>query len=96
MTKYARTKCNKIVKVNLEGDVFTCKHKIIGELKNTIEELCDEFVMIVEDKHIRFDHFKDVKSYALKFKHKLYGAIWTNEGLIYVAKMNNAGELELM
>ena len=27
---------------------------------------------------------------------KIYGAIWTNKGLIYVAKMNNKGELELL
>ena len=27
---------------------------------------------------------------------KIYGAIWTNKGLIYVAKMNDKGELELL
>lgn len=27
---------------------------------------------------------------------ELYGAIWTNKGLIYVAKMNDKGELELL
>lgn len=27
---------------------------------------------------------------------KLYGAIWTDKGLIYVAKMNKKGELELL
>jgi hypothetical protein len=27
---------------------------------------------------------------------KLYGAIWTDKGLIYVAKMNEKGELELL
>jgi hypothetical protein len=26
----------------------------------------------------------------------LYGAIWTSKGLIYVAKMNKEGELELL
>lgn len=42
---------------------------------------------------------------ALKFKYAkanlslneiLYGAIWTSKGLIYVAKMNKKGELELL
>lgn len=27
---------------------------------------------------------------------KIYGAIWTDKGLIYVAKMNEKGELELL
>ena len=27
---------------------------------------------------------------------KIYGAIWTDKGLIFVAKMNNEGELELL
>ena len=26
----------------------------------------------------------------------VYGAIWTDKGLIYVAKMNDKGELELL
>ena len=26
----------------------------------------------------------------------IYGAIWTDKGLIYVAKMNEKGELELL
>ena len=26
----------------------------------------------------------------------IYGAIWTSKGLIYVAKMNDKGELELL
>lgn len=28
-------------------------------------------------------------------KYNFYGAIWTNEGLIYVAKLNKKGEFEL-
>lgn len=33
--KYVRTKDGKIVKVNLEGDVFTSKYEIVGEPKDT-------------------------------------------------------------
>ena len=29
-------------------------------------------------------------------KIQIYGAIWTDKGLIYVAKMNKKGELELL
>ena len=31
-----------------------------------------------------------------KNEHTYYGAIWTDKGLIYVAKMNDKGELELL
>lgn len=34
----------------------------------------------------------DIKHEGLK----IYGAIWTDKGLIYVAKMNEKGELELL
>lgn len=33
---------------------------------------------------------------ALATQKEVYGAIWTDKGLIYVAKMNNKGELELL
>ena len=29
-------------------------------------------------------------------KYNIYGAIWTDKGLIYVAKMNDKGDLELI
>jgi len=60
---------------------------------DTIEELCDEFV--VEDTqglHYRTDDFKGLENTG----NKIYGAIWTDKGLIYVAKMNDKGELELV
>lgn len=77
----------------------------IVEQAETIEELCDKFVIF--DKcdalpHIRTS-FKEVKAYKSiydkvdkKFIKKIYGAIWTDKGLIYVAKMNEKGELELL
>lgn len=70
----------------------------------TIEELCDEFVVLDNrppktkrlekdfDKSFRwFNHCKISKQDII-----IYGAIWTDKGLIYVAKMNNKGELELL
>lgn len=59
---------------------------------DTIKELCDEFVMISYGKH-KLDI--GCHSYGDK-KIQIYGAIWTDKGLIYVAKMNEKGELELL
>ena len=60
---------------------------------DTIEELCDEFVFdgIVWDKLEDVMFCLDKKDYT-----KIYGAIWTNKGLIYVAKMNKEGKLCLI
>lgn len=59
---------------------------------DTIKELCDEFVMISDGKHkldIGCHSYSDEKI-------QIYGAIWTDKGLIYVAKMNEKGKLELL
>ena len=67
---------------------------------DTIEELCDEFVIKPsfskpflhdEDKQ----SLKSVKQKAIEIGcFEIFGAIWTDKGLIYVAKMNPKGELE--
>lgn len=84
--------------------------KDIIKIADTIEELCDAFVSICEDnfpeilvpKYIspsdtlitawknRFEDEMCYKDVIIK------GAIWTDKGLIYVAKMNDKGELELI
>ena len=76
----------------------------MGENKqaNTIEELCDEFVWISVDNEY---HNRKANEYGLRTSKmqlgcpqlkEIYGAIWTDKGLIYVAKMNDKGELELL
>ena len=73
----------------------------------TIEELCDEFTYEYDknSKHIKC--WKDTNTgiwydYDVDFKlnkkeiSTIKGAIWTDKGLIYVAKMNENGELELI
>ena len=79
---------------------------------DSIEELCDEFVIIYKNGYI--NQFKAnqmandvqttnefVKENYLRF-HKeghianVYGAIWTDKGLVYVIKMNEKGEFELL
>lgn len=70
---------------------------------DTIEELCDTFVIwdsgnnelltFIRHTNIHFKHFVEN---AKRKVVKIYGAIWTDKGLIYVAKMNDKGELELL
>ena len=74
----------------------------IVKQSDTIEELCDEFVMVdtesgycgilPKDKEIKFDKVNMGNAYGRKF----YGAIWDDKGLVYVAKINDKGELELI
>ena len=68
----------------------------VVEQADTIEELCDEFVLQGTTKlGTRFDTLNEAKTYKADCD-TLYGAIWTDKGLIYVAKMNDKGELELL
>ena len=67
---------------------------------DTIEELCDEFVVIDKEKVFPNRVYDKRHLYTLKTRENtrfiIYGAIWTDKGLIYVAKMNENGELELI
>ena len=82
---------------NIKGNIL--------KVADTIEELCDCFVAI------RFKHFvwdkEEIQNLTLKKvinseyscptnEFEFYGAIWTSKGLIYVAKMNDKGDLELI
>lgn len=87
------------------GGAYFRKEDIIAQA-DTIEELCDEFVIIERYGEKRYFH-RDKKSFIKDYigdKHidmvlryyTIYGAIWTDKGLIYVAKMNKDGELRLI
>ena len=79
---------------------------INGDYKqsDTIEELCDEFVYynpktLIEKYRYDYYHNLSEKDHDLKWLKGgkiIYGAIWTDKGLIYVAKMNDKGELVLI
>lgn len=77
---------------NLQDAGFDFEGCIVKQA-NTIEELCDGFVcewnvypaLCLLLRQVPKDRQKNI-----------YGAIWTNKGLIYVAKMNDEGELELL
>ena len=75
-------------------------------IADTIEELCDEAVVKESwrSKPITIqvcgcsDLFTTTRQLYLgkSSTESIYGAIWTDKGLIYVAKMNDKGELELL
>ena len=76
-----------------------CQTDVISQAES-IEELCDEKVGTFEDKSQKPYIYKqttwdDLKKDWKQYHNNLYGAIWTEKGLIYVAKMNDKGELEL-
>jgi hypothetical protein len=80
-------------------DAFLKKDVI--KVADTIEELCDEFVfeMGLENNicQLTFEQVRDnILNCELYSMSTLYGAIWTDKGLIYVAKMNEKGYLELV
>lgn len=91
--KYIRTK-DGIEK--LDADREHLAKYMNGKQADTIEELCDEFVFIKGNSKNVFPPITYNKQKDIKFFDEIYGAIWTNIGLIYVAKMNEKGELELL
>ena len=75
------------------------KNSEIIEQADTIKKLCDEFVYI-SNLRTWLSPLKTLDGVYLFNKNEtlldVYGAIWTDKGLIYVAKMNEKGELELL
>ena len=76
---------------------------LVFKSSNYIDELCDLFVcetnttkgVIREtNKHPQFDSKYPESEYYLGTK--IYGGIWTTEGLKYVAQMNEKGEFDLL
>lgn len=73
---------------------------------DTIEELCDCYVIVRKDDITIGGELKTLKEmllqrdcdieYEVEDDYFYYGAIWTDKGLIYVAKLNDKGELELL
>ena len=96
---------NGIVKGYNVGEIgFIRKDQVIKQSEN-LEELCDEFVVFDKEqpngKLLYYKGFENLKKEFIDFekdKEKVVvcGAIWTDKGLIYVAKMNSTGELELL
>lgn len=105
--KYIRTKDGRILEINkmVNPCVYETKpnkqgvYEEIGngwvdKVADTIEELCDEFVCCYD--HNMYGVFGNLEYAKTQNPKVLYGAIFTDKGLIYVAKMNEKGELELL
>lgn len=79
---------------------------LIGDIlkqSDTIEELCDVYVSVYEeqlDNEIfwanKYTPMEVKNFYTGYIPKEVYGAIWTDKGLIYVAKLNDKGCLELL
>ena len=81
------------------GDTTIRPKKDVIATADTIEEICDGFIF--KDTHANKLHFLDSNSGisllgASLFEDTLRGFIETDQGLIYVAKMNDNGEFELL
>ena len=73
------------------------KYQVIKQSEN-IEELCDRFVVMDKETKevmsiVTFLEYAKLWSYC---KYNIYGAVWCEWGLKYVAKMNDKWELELI
>ena len=105
--KYIRTK-DGIYEINWfdadnfgdeKGDIHSnCE---ITNEADTIEELCDEFIVVSDNCErpiISALPFNELQLYAKgRTKYAIcYGAIWCEWGLKYVARMNSDGVLELL
>ena len=103
---YIRTK-NMIFEVESEtydkqgyyiGDYGVIFKEQVIKQANTIEELCERFVVIDKETKevisiVSFLEYAKLWSYC---KYNIYGAIWCEWGLKYVAKMNDKGDLLLI
>ena len=88
----------------LTADNMFLTKKDIVKTSNNLEDLCDGFVVkdYIPTKPLYFDTKLQAQQFVYKNgvqndnRVEIYGAIWTDKGLIYVAKMNNKGNLELI
>lgn len=101
--KYIRTKDGRIgrrcgtTEVSIKGIFYSIGKVDIIKQADTIEELCDEFVVVDEENNHYVNELQVLHYICRKQKnYTIYGAIWTDKGLIYVAKLNDKGEWELL
>lgn len=83
--------------INNELKVAINEQRVINQSEN-LYELCDAFVLIERNaKPIIFKTLQGATNNKIYDDEIIYGAIWVDgKGLIYVAKMNEKGELELI
>ena len=79
-----------------EEDVIL-KEQVIKQSEN-IEELCDRFVVMEKETKevmniVSFLEYAKLWAYC---KYNIYGAVWCEWALKYVAKLDDKGKLELI
>ena len=78
------------------GRLYLIPPKSVIKQADNVEELCDEFIIKMSKEHYvskrSLLELRDMNNYV----GCIYGAIWTDKGLIYVAKMNEKGKLVLL
>ena len=78
--------------------IYSERNLVIEKFAYTIEDLVDGFIVENNDNHIWFfmevNEFKNEKEHLSNWTYTAF--IKTDKGLIYVAKMNEKGELELL
>ena len=86
-----------------QHNIEYCPHRCIWvkdiiKQADTIEELCDEAVFFDKDNKPHYESQEGNIWYlgASLFTETLRFGTFTDKGLIYVAKMNDKGELELL
>ena len=101
---YIRTKDGRILDFDKLNEVSKLSIDMAEEPireADTIEELCDEFVCYFEcfNRSYYFiykNSYDELKRDVQTIQYSAYGAIWTDKGLIYVAKLDDKGELVLI
>lgn len=90
------------IKLSKNGfENYVPREKVI-KIADSIEELCDMTIVVDDEKPNGVFELEWGIDKELISKYKdvegvyVYGAIWTDKGLIYVAKMDENGELELI
>ena len=83
------------------GLKIAVNEKQVIKQADTIEELCDRFVVNFEcfNRSYYFiykNSYDELKRDVQTIQYSAYGAIWTSKGLIFVAKMNDKGDLILI
>lgn len=88
--------------------VDTCDPIVVLKESYNIVDLCDDLIgvdietkaAVISGRYYELDEIKEEMMNKYGFQlgkdYEIYGAIWTNKGLIYVAKLNDKGELELL
>lgn len=102
---YIRTKDGRILNFDKLNEVSKLSIDIaeepIRESEN-IEDLCDEYVYVRNKPSLEKPLTSLIRDISIidkvrkKSNTTVYGCIWTEWGLKYVAKMNDKGELELI